>query len=189
MPAARCPSCFAKINLPQELVGREVTCPRCKQVFQVGAAPHGDEPPGCFGLFFGFLFFRNMVAPLIIQLVFWLLLGLCVLQSVAAVVVGVSVVVISRREDEGLVRDYGAGWGVSLVVAGVTYLILGPLILRLVPAARGTTPPVTATVADDEAWMPKAPGTSTNSPTLTRGCIVATPRCGFLPGWGRLHFR
>ena len=37
-----CPSCSAKIRVPEELAGRRVTCPRCEDAVRV---PHADPAP------------------------------------------------------------------------------------------------------------------------------------------------
>ncbi len=38
---ARCPSCAAKVNIPEEFAGREVKCPMCQAAFTAPTLPPG----------------------------------------------------------------------------------------------------------------------------------------------------
>jgi len=59
--------------------------------------------------------FRKMITPVIIQVIFWIDVVLCVIAGFALIVGGVS-------------TPYGGG---GQVLAGVLFLLLGPLFVRV----------------------------------------------------------
>src|SRR5262245_43568181 len=47
MPFATCPSCATRLTVPEVLApGQAIRCPKCKEVFQPGAASATSEPIG-----------------------------------------------------------------------------------------------------------------------------------------------
>jgi len=62
-----------------------------------------------------FLAFKRMITPLIIQILFWIGAGLCVLGGLIAII-------------SGAASRYGGG---GLVLGGLLTLILGPLAVRV----------------------------------------------------------
>src|SRR5258708_3628291 len=83
-----CPSCQRTMKGPDSIIGKTVKCPACQTQFAVTggpppepvAAPLAEEyapdaaqarSSGRSSAFVEFLLFRRMIAPLIIQLIFW----------------------------------------------------------------------------------------------------------------------
>ena len=62
-----------------------------------------------------FFAFKKMVTPIIIQIIFWITVGLCVIGGLVAIVSGAS-------------SSYGGG---SQVLTGLLLLILGPIAARV----------------------------------------------------------
>ena len=62
-----------------------------------------------------FLTFRRMITPLIIQIIFWIGVGLCILGGLVTIIAGAT-------------TDYGGG---RQVLSGLVLLILGPLAVRI----------------------------------------------------------
>ena len=62
-----------------------------------------------------FLSFRKMITPLLIQVIFWIGVGLCVIAGLIGIVRGAG-------------ADFGGG---TLVLEGLLTLILGPLFVRI----------------------------------------------------------
>src|SRR5712671_6883615 len=89
-----CPHCQTRVRAPAQMVGQSVKCPSCQQTFVVTdpntrAVPSAPAPSaGCEDLgapdvsrkpakrnsnpFVDFLIFRLMIAPFVIQILFWL---------------------------------------------------------------------------------------------------------------------
>jgi len=62
-----------------------------------------------------FLAFRRMITPLIIQIIFWIGIGICVIAGIASIIIGV-------------VKRYGGG---PLVLYGILLLVFGPIAVRI----------------------------------------------------------
>ena len=60
-----------------------------------------------------FLTFKLMVTPVIIQIIFWIGVGLCLLSGLGAIIMGF------------------AGGGVMLVIGGLVYMVVGPILVRI----------------------------------------------------------
>ena len=62
-----------------------------------------------------FLAFRTMITPIIIQVIFWVLVGLCILGGLILIVAGA-------------MAQFGAG---GKILSGLLLLVLGPLGVRI----------------------------------------------------------
>ncbi len=62
-----------------------------------------------------FLSFRKMITPLIVEVLFWVGVGACVIAGIVSITAGAS-------------RAYGGGWP---VVRGILLILLGPLFVRI----------------------------------------------------------
>ncbi len=136
-----CPSCGRSMKGPDSVIGKTVKCPACQTQFAVtgGPAPAPEpepmiaaladdesEPvrqlsrePGRPSAFMEFLSFRRMIAPLIIQIVFWIL-------AVIAFIAGLITAVVSILQ----IGNQGAPALLGVLI-GLAYAVLGPLILRV----------------------------------------------------------
>jgi len=74
---------------------------------------HPTASAGNAGSMHDFLVFKLMVTPLIIQIVFWVGAGLCVLAGLIVIIVGLATNVI------------------MLLLLGLVYMVLGPLLVRI----------------------------------------------------------
>ena len=187
-----CPDCSAKIRAPEQVIGRQVRCPKCDAHFtatadgppapaaaappappetapapvpllvpdsypvsQPAAAPAPapvmeprpapqpapapleqlewkDEPPAPEpvpllpdgGLrpnaVVDFLLFRTMIAPLIIQIVFWVGVIVCVLGGIINLVISIGVMVNGQ-----------VGVGLLLALVSLGSIFVGPLLVRI----------------------------------------------------------
>jgi hypothetical protein len=123
---------------PDSIIGKTVKCPACQTQFAVtgGPAPEPEPVAAPFAgdeafvaressrrggsWFVEFLFFRRMIAPIIIQFIFWA-------GSIIVVIVGLVQIVQSLKwlgEAPGLY----VLWGVFF---GLIYMLLGPLLIRI----------------------------------------------------------
>jgi hypothetical protein len=110
-----CPTCMQKLRAPEGVIGREITCPQCKNAFtaedpnaatgEVPKAPRQDsvsDDPSTWGSipakpgrtprkgsFGDYLVFRRMVTPVIIVAVFYFGVVLIVLGGVVNACVGI----------------------------------------------------------------------------------------------------
>lgn len=180
-----CPDCSAKIRAPEQVLGRQVRCPKCDAEFTAasdgagGAAPPGTDaypvsqpaappreepvspppsplqelraestapaapppepapakepeaprepalapaeagPPG--NPVVDFLLFRTMIAPLIIQIVFWVGVLSCVLAGFVFLVIAIGEIINGRQVMDGVVRAFAA----------LAVILVGPLVVRI----------------------------------------------------------
>ncbi len=144
--AVSCPHCQSRVRVPDDAVGRDVRCPNCQQVFRVGgiepapAAPRrpglgGTEPSAGFeGMADGarrpagsnalidFLLFRRMIAPVVIQVLFWLAVLGCFIWAGFSVISGI--VAATGKS--------GSPWLAVLGIAGgLVAIIVGPFVCRI----------------------------------------------------------
>lgn len=159
-----CPYCQKTIKVPEKMVGREIRCPGCKQGLKLEGA--GGPPPdggGAGGVDFGslsqdtgrgrrpsafweLLTFRRMIAPFVLQLVFWVLVLLAVGSGGLWVVLGVlalgtqptaPAVKMTDEHGPGMGNfgpfEMGTGTmaGGVMIVVGLAWMILGPLVIRV----------------------------------------------------------
>jgi hypothetical protein len=132
-----CPSCQRSIKAPDTVIGKQVKCPACQAAFTVTAGPVPPEPepplaqfddepepaarrgprePSAFG---DFLAFRKMITPIIIQIIFWLFVGLQLLGGIAVMVTGAYFL----RSSTGL--------GLLCMLGGLVGMILLPVLWRI----------------------------------------------------------
>lgn len=62
-----------------------------------------------------FLAFRRMITPLIIQIIFWIGIGICEIAGIAGII-------------NGVLKRYGGG---RLVLYSILLLVLGPIVVRI----------------------------------------------------------
>jgi predicted Zn finger-like uncharacterized protein len=143
--AVSCPHCQSRVRVPDDAVGRDVRCPNCQQVFRVGgiepaaavsrrAGPSGTAPVGDFedaaagprrpaspNALVDFLLFRRMIAPIVIQVLFWLaVLGSFIWAAIVAIL---GIVAASR---------YGSAWqALSGILMALVMIVLVPLWARV----------------------------------------------------------
>jgi predicted Zn finger-like uncharacterized protein len=144
--AVSCPHCQSRVRVPDDAVGRDVRCPNCQQVFRVGGiepaasvsrrpaptgtAPSGDfqgaaaggRPPGTSNVIIDFLLFRRMIAPIVIQVLFWIGLLICVIMAGFQVISGILLAT----------GKSGSPWLAVLgIFGGLVILTVGPFVVRL----------------------------------------------------------
>lgn len=167
-----CPYCQKQIKVPEKMIGREIRCPGCKQGLKLEGA--GGPPPadgaGQGGADFGnlsqgagqtrrpsafweLLTFRRMIAPFVLQLVFWLSVlgwigfgGLTIVTGVMAMAASASVKTDAGKADAFPKGDFGPGNGFPmpsgagsggmlgggfLILLGLAQMIFGPLVTRV----------------------------------------------------------
>src|SRR5262245_7145875 len=132
-----CPSCQRTMKGPDSIIGKTVKCPACQTQFSVTGGPPEPEPVAAplaedephvarggssrgGSWFMEFLFFRRMIAPVVIQFVFWV-------GSVIALVAGLFQIVQSLKW-LGEAPGFYVLWG---VLFGLIYMIVGPLLIRI----------------------------------------------------------
>jgi predicted Zn finger-like uncharacterized protein len=145
-----CPSCNARMRAPDSSLGRQVKCPRCQHTFVASADEEESSPPlpppeepedfddldepsrrrrspasGDSGTLVDFLLFRRMIAPWVIQLIFWLGVVGCVGYGLVLIVGGLIGAAYSRDAGGGLLLLMFALFG------GVVTMVLGPILVRL----------------------------------------------------------
>ncbi len=130
-----CPECAAKIRAPDNIMGRQVNCPKCSARFTAAPAapPPPSQPPAqaaedpfaqldagepatgepetpSGGLvdsrsvaaysrqnpFLDFLLFRKMIAPIVIQILFWLGVIFLVLSGIIAGATAIGLMIDGR---------------------------------------------------------------------------------------------
>jgi hypothetical protein len=148
-----CPSCNVRMRAPESSLGRQVKCPRCQQNFVASADEEESSPPpappppheapqdfddldepsrrrrsptsGASGTLVDFLLFRRMIAPWVIQLIFWLGVVGCVGYGLVLIVGGLIGAAYSRDAGGGLLLLMFALFG------GVVVMVMGPIMVRL----------------------------------------------------------
>jgi uncharacterized protein DUF4282 len=128
-----CPSCQRTMKGPDSIIGKTVKCPACQTQFSVTGTPPPPEPEplvaplaedfeeatprsrpaGGSSPFVEFLRFRRMIAPLIIQIIFWV-------GSVVLVLVGLFIAILSLAHGAFMASLFG-----------FAYMVLGPIGLRV----------------------------------------------------------
>ncbi len=113
-----CPHCDQRIEVSEDMSGEVIECPSCEKLIALPRI-HGARVAKAGGsralvLVGDFLRFRIMVAPTIIQVFFWL-------GAVAAIAFGIKHIVSGARMPGG---D-------TLMIIGVLWIILGPLVVRI----------------------------------------------------------
>lgn len=179
-----CPSCGAQMQTNERAVGRKVRCPACHQAIRVmtdqvqpGAAPPPPAPPTApaftglepasppapasppqrpqsTSVLLDYLLFRRMIAPIVIQILFWFGVVGCVLFGGISVSAGLSDLVSGKsttaefkpvavelrqaRLDPQLAAQLeemqtatrrGGGW--VALATGLIAMFVGPLAVRL----------------------------------------------------------
>lgn len=134
-----CPSCQRAMRAPDTVVGKTVKCPACQTQFAVTGSPPPPEPEpaapryvedepesprrarptGQASAFVEFLLFRRMIAPLVIQIIFWI--GAVAMFLGGLIVAGISIINIGSQP---AVAILGA-------VYGLAYSVIGPIVLRV----------------------------------------------------------
>jgi predicted Zn finger-like uncharacterized protein len=143
-----CPHCQTRVRAPAQMVGQSVKCPSCQQTFVVidpstKAAPPAPAPSGGFedlgepdvsrkparrktNPFVDFLIFRLMIAPYVIQILFWLGVLACIGIGGFTVIGGFAAM---------LTKDFSGHYnilpGIVLILLGFAYMLFGPFVLRL----------------------------------------------------------
>ena len=114
-----CPHCGAAGSAPEQIVGQQVRCSKCKQSFMAGGPPPGPPPPmmdevrpqsgpiprprdsadevdvrrppapAGSSVFIEFLTFRKMVTPTLIIILFWVLVAFILLGALFAFIAGI----------------------------------------------------------------------------------------------------
>src|SRR5215475_1813718 len=129
-----CPACQRAMKGPDSIIGKTVKCPACQTQFAVTGGPPPEpvaaplagvsemEVPhsgstGGKSWFVEFLLFRHMIAPFIIQFIFWI-------GTIIVVVVGLYLVVIS-------LANIGVPGALAGVLFGLLYVLFGPLVIRI----------------------------------------------------------
>lgn len=129
-----CPACRRTIRAPDSIIGKQAKCPACQAAFTVAAGPPEPAPLADLaapqpapappkvrkpGAFTDFLLFRRMIAPLVIQILFWLGVFLSVVSAIGQVIFG-------------LVNIKQLGAGIILIILGaLATVIIVPFIFRL----------------------------------------------------------
>jgi hypothetical protein len=142
-----CPHCHSRVRAPAQMIGQSVKCPSCQQTFVVtdpNARATQAAPSNAFenlaetsssrrparrktGGFVGFLTFRVMIAPVVIQILFWLGVIGCLVGGAIQVIFGV--VMLFTKDPSGsnlnlIPALLGAG-------SGLGTMVFGPFVLRL----------------------------------------------------------
>jgi hypothetical protein len=127
------------MKAPDSVIGKTVKCPACQAQFSVTGSPpppepeaaaprYADEaaeparrarPSGQASAFVEFLFFRRMIAPIVIQIIFWV--GAVLMFFGGLILAGMSLIKIG---DFGAVAILGA-------IYGLAYMLFGPIVLRV----------------------------------------------------------
>lgn len=169
MPVVKCPHCSKPVSLPDPWTGAAFTCPHCHRLVATApAAPPPPPPPAQeefeiepeprsrfrrrpSGSAAGdFLTFRQMITPVIIQIIFWVGVLGCVWMGVKTIVSSFQEQPDLLREAEFDRRDFGRPgfpdpvgvnakpgqaaarhFSPSTFALGVAILTLGPLIIRV----------------------------------------------------------
>jgi hypothetical protein len=126
------------MKAPDTVIGKTVKCPACQTQFSVTGSPpppepapvmaplvgdeepaHRTRPSGGSSAFVEFLLFRRMIAPLVIQIIFWV-------GTVLMLFGGLIMAVLSLTQ----ISQVGA---VALIgtLTGFAYMLFGPIVLRV----------------------------------------------------------
>jgi hypothetical protein len=132
---ARCPSCQRTFLVPANIpappsvpqASREAvfSFDRPEQVEENGPFEHedvaGSTPPGPErrNSFVDYLLFRKMVAPVIIQVLFWFGVAGAIMAGLAYMGIGISIMKVS------------VGMGVLTMLGGLAEMVIGPLLVRV----------------------------------------------------------
>jgi hypothetical protein len=127
------------MKAPDSVIGKTVKCPACQTQFAVTGSPpplepepaaprYVDEeaepprrarPSGQASAFVEFLLFRRMIAPFIIQLIFWI--GTVLMFFGGLIIAGISLI---RIGDQAAAAILGT-------LSGLAYMVFGPIALRV----------------------------------------------------------
>jgi hypothetical protein len=149
----QCPFCQAAVTAPDDALGRNVSCAHCGRVFFLkspgaidGEAAASEKPDtyprdrGFGNYFVDLLTFRRMIAPVLIQLIFWAASGMFICSGVMTIAAGVATSGATTGASESADRpekDRSAAPAASAfalaasVVLGLAQIFLGPLVARL----------------------------------------------------------
>jgi len=133
-----CPHCQAKIKVPQDRLGQQIQCPKCKQALRLESAPPARQGADPFALgdedrpvrdrgqpsaFWEFLTFRRMIAPVVLQVIFWL--GVVGIIVMGLITVFGGLMLMGEKYSGAMMG------GLATIVVGLLYTLLGPFVLRL----------------------------------------------------------
>lgn len=151
-----CPYCQKQIKVPERLVGKQIQCPGCKQGLKLEGAGGPTDRAGQGGndfsnlaqesgrshrpsAFWELLTFRRMIAPFVLQLVFWLAVLGTIGSGAVMVIFGILAMTASAASAPAAAggnappgfAEASAYGGGAMIFSGLLTMVFGPLVIRV----------------------------------------------------------